>query len=72
MWVLLCGTLWLHVAIVTADLKLLPSAGSDRAWVWNTKANFADEEAKPEQLAISFANAKSKWLLCAMFSNKPP
>ena len=47
-----CGTLWLHVAIVTTDLKLLPSAGSDCAWVWNTKADFADEEAKPEQLAI--------------------
>ena len=47
-----CGTLRLHVAIVTADLKLLLSAGSDRAWVWNTKADFADEEAKPEQLTI--------------------
>ena len=58
--VVCCGTLRLHVAIVTADLKLLPSAGSDRAWVWNTKADFADEEAKPEQLAIRFANAESK------------
>ena len=45
---------------VTADLKLLPSAGSDRAWVWNPQADYADEEAKPEQLAIRFANAESK------------
>ncbi|XP_065893452.1 ran-specific GTPase-activating protein-like [Dysidea avara] len=45
---------------LTADLKLLPSAGSDRAWVWTTQADLADEEAKPEQLAIRFANAESK------------
>ena len=57
-----CKPFWLYVAIVTADLKLLPSAGSDRAWVWNTQADFADEEAKPEQLAIRFANAESEWL----------
>ena len=45
---------------VTADLKLLPSAGSDRAWVWNPQADYADEEAKSEQLAIRFANAESE------------
>ena len=58
--VVCCGTLQLNVAIVTTDLKLLLSAVKDRAWVWNTKADFADEEAKPEQLAIKFANAESK------------
>lgn len=41
-------------------MKLLPSAGSDRAWVWTVQADFADEEAKPEQLAIRFKNAESK------------
>ena len=46
---------------VTADLKLLPSAGSDRAWVWNPQADYADEEPKPEQLAIRFANAESEY-----------
>ena len=46
---------------MTADLKLLPSAGSDRAWVWNPQADYADEEAKSEQLAIRFANAESEW-----------
>ena len=40
-------------------MKLLPSAGSDRAWVWNVLADFADEEAKKEQLAIRFKNAES-------------
>ena len=41
-------------------MKLLPSAGSDRAWVWTVQADFADEEAKAEQLAIRFKNAESK------------
>ena len=50
----------LTVAIVTADLMLLPSAGSDRACVWTAQADLADEEAKPKQLAIRFANAESK------------
>ena len=40
------------------DLK--PNAGSDRAWVWNTLADFADEHPKPELLAIRFLNAESK------------
>ena len=51
------------LSTVTADLKLLPSAGSDRAWVWNPQADYADEEAKPEQLAIRFANAESEYML---------
>ena len=45
---------------MTADLKLLPSTGSDCAWVWNPQADYADEEAKYEQLAIRFANAESE------------
>lgn len=47
---------------VTPDMKLLPSAGSDRAFVWNVQADFADEEAKAEQLAIRFKNAESESL----------
>lgn len=35
---------------------LTPSAGSDRAWVWNVMADFADEEPRREQLAIRFKN----------------
>jgi hypothetical protein len=32
----------------------------DRAWLWSVAADYADEEAKPETLAIRFANAESK------------
>lgn len=41
-------------------MELKPNAGSDRAWVWNTHADFADERPKPELLAIRFLNAESK------------
>lgn len=41
-------------------MELKPSAGSDRAWVWNTLADFADESPKPELLAIRFLNAESE------------
>ncbi|KAG9261568.1 ran-specific GTPase-activating protein [Astyanax mexicanus] len=40
-------------------MELKPNAGSDRAWVWNTHADFADEEPKPELLAIRFLNAEN-------------
>ena len=41
-------------------MKLLPSANSDKAWVYTVNADFADEEAKVEQLAIRFKNPESK------------
>ena len=44
---------------VTPEMKLTPSAGSDRAWVWTVQADFADQEAKMEQLAIRFKNRES-------------
>ncbi|XP_077417135.1 ran-specific GTPase-activating protein [Vanacampus margaritifer] len=40
-------------------MELKPNAGSDRAWVWNTLADYADEEPKPELLAIRFLNAEN-------------
>merc|ERR1712226_424461 len=36
---------------------LKPMKGSDRAFVWQVHADFADEETKTEVLAIRFANA---------------
>lgn len=51
--------LWLYT--VTSDMKLKPSVGSDKAWVWTTAADFADEVAKPENLAIRFKDATSKY-----------
>jgi len=44
---------------VLPHLELKPNCGSDRAWVWSTPADFADEEQKSELLAIRFANAES-------------
>jgi len=41
------------------SMELKPNCGSDRAWVWSTTADFADEEAKEEVLAIRFANAEN-------------
>ena len=49
-----------HTLAVTKEMKLMPSAGSDRALVWTVQADFADEEAKVEQLAIRFKNSESK------------
>jgi Ran-binding protein 1 len=44
---------------VLPHLELKPNCGSDRAWVWSTPADFADEEPKSELLAIRFANAEN-------------
>lgn len=49
-------------------MELKPNAGSDRAWVWNTLADFADEQPKPELLAIRFLNAESEYKLQWMFT----
>ncbi|XP_078613735.1 E3 SUMO-protein ligase RanBP2-like isoform X3 [Branchiostoma floridae x Branchiostoma japonicum] len=40
---------------ITTDMKLQPNKGSDRSWVW-TAMDFAEEELKPEQLAVKFKN----------------
>lgn len=45
---------------VTPWMELKPSCGSDRAWVWSVLADYADEQLKPELLAIRFANVESK------------
>lgn len=50
--------LWIPV-VPTMELK--PNAGSDRAWVWNTLADYADESPKAELLAIRFLNAESEY-----------
>ena len=39
------------------DLK--PNCGSEKAWVWKTKADYADEEPKQETLAIKFRNIEN-------------
>lgn len=44
---------------ILPQLELKPNCGSDRAWVWSTPAEFADEEPKAELLAIRFANVEN-------------
>ncbi|XP_033628419.1 ran-specific GTPase-activating protein-like [Asterias rubens] len=44
---------------ITSFMKLQPNCGSEKAWVWSTPADFADEEPKPETLAIRFASAEN-------------
>ncbi|XP_069684061.1 ran-specific GTPase-activating protein-like [Periplaneta americana] len=48
---------------VTPWMELKPNCGSDRAWVYSVPADFADEEVRPELLAIKFANPENarKW-----------
>lgn len=55
-----CTILMGLLSPVTPMMELKPNAGSDRAWVWNTHADFADECPKQELLAIRFLNAESK------------
>ncbi|XP_060699397.1 ran-specific GTPase-activating protein isoform X1 [Hemiscyllium ocellatum] len=44
---------------LTPSMELRPNVGSDRAWVWSAPADFADEEPKPELLAIRFLNKEN-------------
>ena len=43
---------------------LKPNCGSERAWVWSTPADFADEEQKQELLALKLASVDG---LCELF-----
>ncbi|XP_008334788.1 ran-specific GTPase-activating protein isoform X2 [Cynoglossus semilaevis] len=54
-----------HHIVPTMELK--SNAGSDRAWVWNTLADYADESPKPELLAIRFLNAENAQKFKAKF-----
>ncbi|XP_032384732.1 ranBP2-like and GRIP domain-containing protein 3 isoform X2 [Etheostoma spectabile] len=51
---------------INADMLLKPNAGSDKSWVWNA-IDYADEAAKPEQLAIRFKTADEASLFKAKF-----
>ncbi|MED6285309.1 Ran-specific GTPase-activating protein [Characodon lateralis] len=52
---------------ISPQMELKPNAGSDRAWVWNTLADYADECPKPELLAIRFLNAENAQKFKAKF-----
>ncbi|XP_076003674.1 ran-specific GTPase-activating protein [Genypterus blacodes] len=52
---------------ILPSMELKPSAGSDKAWVWNTVADFADESPKPEHLAIRFLTVENAQKFKAKF-----
>ncbi|XP_069788680.1 ran-specific GTPase-activating protein [Narcine bancroftii] len=54
---------------LTPSMELRPNVGSDRAWVWNAPADFADEEPKPELLAIRFLNKENAQKFKAKFED---
>lgn len=41
-------------------MTLSPNVGSDRSWVWNVAADYAEGEPSAETLAIRFANSDSE------------
>ncbi|WVR07300.1 hypothetical protein IAU60_004341 [Kwoniella sp. DSM 27419] len=55
--------------IVTSDMKLSPNVGSDRSWVWNVAADYAEGEASPETLAIRFGNSENANLFKSAFED---
>jgi len=44
-------------------MELKPNCGSEKAWIWKVQADYADEEPKPETLAIKFGSKENaqKW-----------
>lgn len=49
-------------------MKLSPNVGSDRSWVYNVAADYAEGEASAETLAIRFGNSESEYC----FSSSSP
>jgi Ran-binding protein 1 len=49
-------------------MNLAPNVGSDRSWVWNVAADYAEGEPTAETLAIRFANSDSEfpWSLASV------
>lgn len=48
-------------------MKLSPNVGSDRSWVYNVAADYAEGEASAETLAIRFGNSESKYCFSSSF-----
>ncbi|XP_069492978.1 E3 SUMO-protein ligase RanBP2-like isoform X2 [Ambystoma mexicanum] len=51
---------------INADMTLKPNAGSDKSYVWHA-LDYADETAKPEQLAIRFKTPEEATLFKQKF-----
>jgi hypothetical protein len=49
------------LTIVSPEMHLSPNVGSDRSWVWNVAADFAEgSDHTNETLAIRFGNSESE------------
>lgn len=55
--------------LVSADMKLSPNVGSDRSWVWNVHADYAEGEPTAETLAIRFGNSENANLFKEAFES---
>ena len=44
--------------IISGDMELKPFPNSDRAWLWTTLADFSEEEAAAETLAVRFRTSE--------------
>ena len=40
--------------LITADMSVVPTAGSDKSLTWYTQCDYADEVAKPEKFSVKF------------------
>ncbi|WVQ82446.1 hypothetical protein IAT38_004574 [Cryptococcus sp. DSM 104549] len=54
---------------VSAGIKLSPNVGSDRSWVYNVAADYAEGEATAETLAIRFGNSENANLFKKAFED---
>lgn len=54
---------------ISSEQKLSPNVGSDRSWVWNVAADYAEGEPSPETLAIRFGNSENANLFKTAFED---
>lgn len=57
--------------LVTRDMELKPHVGSDKAFVYHVAADYADEKASSELLAIRFGSTESTTSLASSFKLSP-
>jgi len=55
--------------VITGDMRLQPNVGSDRSWVWKVAADYSEQPATSETLAIRFANPENAALFKAAFED---
>ncbi|KZV65807.1 hypothetical protein PENSPDRAFT_756196 [Peniophora sp. CONT] len=53
--------------LISSEMKLQPNIGSDRSWVWKVAADYSENPATSETLAIRFANSENAGQFKAKF-----